>query len=539
MNSMLYMKPDSLYQKYVGEEFAFQRITLPEPTAACESARRNDADRCSDDETLRLGDPVGTCDEAPESLQKVMSKVLRDVTMNPSVPEALHSPAHHVLRDFSITDLQVGEMFSMWADRTIDPWNFGSRDIVCDWIVDNMEFIESFIPPTYPRVVQEIHPGPWFYGPGILGGVATVAVLGTMLQVMRMRSLRIMRFSQVEFMVMVLYGFLMVAVGAIVVAAPATDGSCVAQIWLIGLGYTLELVPLIVKVDAINRIVRASRSLRFVRVKKRSLYGAVILISFLEVIFLILWSALDTPHKKGEYELTDAIDSDSGSYVVEVRYYCDTGATYWELINVCWNALLLLIATVLAFQMRNAIDDLNESRTLAFMIYSHFVFVLLRLATLLLSSHLSEWILERMQSIIFSIDTLVALCTYFVPKFFMASWAEDRPSLSFTRQTSRTASPLPMPFRHVAEFVSNLSVNLFGSDEDSIDEQHSLPEIGDSNVETSMDDHSRAEDTGPGAPESPTRNSSDEIKSLRLEIASLRSMLKKESESSGKSSNTA
>ena len=57
-----------------------------------------------------------------------------------------------------------------------------------------------------------------------------------------------MRFSQWEFLILLLMGLLLVSEGSILLAIPPTNASCVAVQWLVGIGYTLELVPLIVKV---------------------------------------------------------------------------------------------------------------------------------------------------------------------------------------------------------------------------------------------------------------------------------------------------
>ena len=61
-------------------------------------------------------------------------------------------------------------------------------------------------------------------------------------------------------------------------------------------------------------------------------------------------------------------------------------------------------------------ERLNESQTLAIMIYSHFVLVVMRIVAFALSGNISDSLLNRVQSILFSADTIVALAVYFVPK---------------------------------------------------------------------------------------------------------------------------
>ena len=80
--------------------------------------------------------------------------------------------------------------------------------------------------------------------------------------------------------------------------------------------------------------------------------------------------------------------------------------------------MLLVIATLQAFFTRNIRKEINESQTLAIMIYSHFVFVCLRLITLFLEESLSRPAMMNVRSIIYSLDCFATVCIYFLPKFF-------------------------------------------------------------------------------------------------------------------------
>ena len=60
-------------------------------------------------------------------------------------------------------------------------------------------------------------------------------------------------------------------------------------------GYTLELVPLMVKIAALNRLMAAAAQMRRVTLKRRNLFLAVAVILGLVIVFLILWnSSLDS-----------------------------------------------------------------------------------------------------------------------------------------------------------------------------------------------------------------------------------------------------
>lgn len=145
------------------------------------------------------------------------------------------------------------------------------------------------------------------------------------------------------------------------------------------------------------------------------LYRAVVGVTIAVVIYLAFWTAFDPPKRTSEYTLTDSI-TDTGEHVVGVSFHCSPESDVWAYVAVGWNAVLLLGASVLAFQTRNIIGAFNESRTLAFLIYSHLVFVVLRCGSFLLSGYLNGATLENLRSLIYSVDQIAMVFIYFVPK---------------------------------------------------------------------------------------------------------------------------
>lgn len=212
-----------------------------------------------------------------------------------------------------------------------------------------------------------------------------------------------------------------------------TYPSCVSAIWLVNLGYTLELVPLIVKVGALNRLSEAARSLRRVIVRRKSLFRTVAFIMAIMVLFLALWTVMDPPQRKGEYELSKS-QTAQGETIVNIGYYCSSESEFWTYSAAGWNCLLLLSATVLAFQTRKIHKNFNESQTLAFMIYSHLMFVMLRVISYLLSGSVRDTTLHKATSLIYSMDAVLTLIIYFLPKFV---YVEESPVWAVARGISR------------------------------------------------------------------------------------------------------
>jgi len=96
--------------------------------------------------------------------------------------------------------------------------------------------------------------------------------------------------------------------------------------------------------------------------------------------------------------------------------------------------LTLLVASVLTFQSRHVFEEFNESHGLAFMIYSHTIFLLLRLGVLsLVNSHIiPQDLMHPILSLFTSLDVIFAVSFYFGQKFL--------PIMKDTRSQSRTRS---------------------------------------------------------------------------------------------------
>jgi len=404
---MIWWQPEVLYQEFLNTDAAFMRVALPPPTQECSKNRISTEDRCSDDFLTRVGDSKGVCDNEITNVQKVIASNL----WNSSIDDGTQSPGYETLSRFAFSELQINEIFQYWLERD-DP-----REAVCQWVVDNTDFVNDLIPNTYPRVLQE--------GKAIntltvvaivMASISILVVVSLTLFVYQQRENTILIFAQIDFLYMLLFGLLAIAIGAILFAIPPTDASCMASVWFINLGYTLELVPLIVKVAAINRLMYAAKRMRRVSVQKKFLGGAVFSIMCLVTVALSLWTGLDPRLEKTEYQLTTMDVGENGETVVFAKHFCGSESPIYKYMFVAWTTILLLCATVLAFQMRHIREDFNESLTLAIMIYSHFLFIILRVIVLFLWNALDKSNLQSWESLIYSFDVGVTVLIYFVPK---------------------------------------------------------------------------------------------------------------------------
>ena len=394
---------------------------MPTVTQPCLENLVSEADRCSVDEEVRVGHPAGSCDDPPMVLQKVIGSSVERVTKDPYRPYELHSPAYDVLRDFSITGPQIGEIFNYYFELGKDPDNYDLREATCRWFVDNYGFMESFIPSGYPRTLQEDETAthePMYYAAVFLSVLATSSVIVSSVSTYLLRKKPALKLAPVEFLAVLLIGLFMVSVASILLAVPPTDEVCFASIWMTNIGYTLELVPLVVRMAAIFRLMRAAQEMQHIEFTRNSLLSAVAFPVGLVIILLICWSALDPPRRNFEYAFTPEVNR-VGEHVVAYRNFCASEFVYWYWAEVSWHFLLLISATVQAFHARNLQRMFaNENQSLPIMIYSHFVFVWLRGMTYLLDESFEESKLGLVRSMVLSLDSIFTILIYFVPRFF-------------------------------------------------------------------------------------------------------------------------
>lgn len=435
-----------------GTDTELIKVAFPTTTQECLSNRHSLEDICSPDRATRVGDPIAACGEAAEALVQTVTIGLKEVVSQQD--EAVRSPAYDVLKRFLITEFRLGEIFQLMraANRT-------QRDATCQWAVENFDnFLLPLVPPSHPRTLQDSYHSvlSWI---GISLGLLTCAlVLLTAARVYHLRNRRVIVYAQIEFLYTLLLGGLMLATGATVLALPATAVSCVAADWLINTGYTLILVPLIIKVAAINKLNQAAKQMKRVTVERSLLWGATATISCTILIFLSIWTALDPASKTAEYSLTESkteggdSSAENPSFedmfppttIVDVSYFCSSESSVWGFITVGWIAVLLICCTVLAVQTRKVRQEFNETQVLGLLIYSHFAIALMIMVTFFLSPVSKDSTMEKVRSILYCVDTLTTITVYFLPKVLPDSGVFQNFSSQFN--VSRLNSEQAMSF---------------------------------------------------------------------------------------------
>lgn len=448
--------PDALGEQFYDTPAELIRVDLKQPNQDCIENRPHPDYRCSPILEKRVGDPLGSCDASTQILQKVVSSVLENEYLPMNDDEnsmATQSPALDAIKLFQIKSTELRKIFDYTFARGVDRWGYDPRHATCQWLVENIHQVRRKLPKGYPRILQDAKINCPFRNVALTFTIITlIAVLMSIVILFVYRDRKAIVYAQFEFLLLLLIGLLLISAGSIILTFHPSNASCVSVAWFVVLGYTLELVPLIVKVAALNRLAQAAKKMRRLVLSRKNLFYIVLFLTSITLIHLIAWTWVDPPRVGWKYELTDAT-TDANETIIKVRYLCNYGDTVWRGVAYAANFGYLLVATVLAFQTRNVIEAFNESRVLATMIYSHFIFCLIRIAFTFLEGTLDDIDLSLWRSFIYSLDVLTTLFIYFFPKFLLAHSESNDGIAGSTMDIDSTT------FRHIPPLSNRMQKN--------------------------------------------------------------------------------
>lgn len=227
------------------------------------------------------------------------------------------------------------------------------------------------------------------------------------------------------------------------------------------LGYTLALVPILIKVSAINKLTSAGMGCRRVEIDPNLFKKTLSATVSAAILFLIVWTSVDMPRQVKHYEMNNK--NAFGS--VDVYVGCESDSSGWNNAAYVWEFLLLLSATVLTFQSRVVMQELNESHSLAFMVYSHFIFIVARVLVYAMDA-INSALALKIHSLLISFDTLIAMVIYLGPKFFKVMTGEGdsiipnraRGRRGPSRQGTGTSSGARPSYGKAGSNISGISV---------------------------------------------------------------------------------
>ena len=140
---------------------------------------------------------------------------------------------------------------------------------------------------------------------------------------------------------------------------PVTTASCTVYIWLAGVGFAFMFACLFAKTFRVWRLL-SSKSMKAHQISTADLAIWIGLLVLLEIIFLAIWTGVDTPAVKGlqtEYDDT------------KMSYYCECDDGWWGAYAGIYGAYILagVFFTILT---RNLPPEFNDSKAIGWSMYN-------------------------------------------------------------------------------------------------------------------------------------------------------------------------
>ena len=441
---MWWWNPEVTTELFRGTDAELQTIALPKPTTECRRNRVQPEDRCHPDIEVRRGQPEGVCDLEAHILRTIIASSLRDSTNRED--EVSRSPGYQAIKNIKLDGLDMVQLLSEWARR--GQTGFAAREVVCEYVVDNIDELSTMIPLGYPRIDasdDSEYSGALFTVGTIVAALVLIYIILIIIGVYYYRKATVFVYAQIAFVKMVLFGFVLVGIAAILYTLEPSTGVCASQVWFELLGYTFFMVPLIVKISAINRLMTSSKKMKRIKISHGSLYAKVAVWVMIVTCFLIAYQAVDPPTSV-YYQYLEAVEPPSIQDTVQTSNACAADSWVWAYCIYAFEFLLIIFAFVLAFQSRSTKSEFNESGSLSAMVYSHFFFVSLRTLMFIFyetnddvaNNSLAPASISGITSILLSLDVFFSATIYVIPKLRRAQGGNDEEHKSRSSKTGKS-----------------------------------------------------------------------------------------------------
>eukprot|EP01102_Stenamoeba_stenopodia_P008551 TRINITY_DN2466_c0_g1_i3.p1 TRINITY_DN2466_c0_g1~~TRINITY_DN2466_c0_g1_i3.p1 ORF type:complete len:637 (-),score=152.97 TRINITY_DN2466_c0_g1_i3:57-1967(-) len=296
------------------------------------------------------------CDFPADIIQKVAWSTLREVA--PSADE--------FIRRFKVTGLMMDDLFYRLDDSNKSKTVEQEFDAVCGWLKDSDDWTRWIPVPVEPTRNS--------FGTWAIALIITVAALNMLscfimgVAVFIFRKRTIIRLSEPVFLYIMLFGALLISVGAIlnVVPDPLETYSCQITVWFICIGFTFVFGSLITKtfrlVWVFFQIKRSGPAMVGFTFKLTHLIYMLGVLLMIDAIILGIWTGADT------LEATVVQDDNS---LIEYWILCrsEHDVTY-IIILAFYKCIIIAIGGVMAFLSRNLPNVLNESYFIFLSIYN-------------------------------------------------------------------------------------------------------------------------------------------------------------------------
>ena len=172
---------------------------------------------------------------------------------------------------------------------------------------------------------------------------------------------------------------------------------------------------------------QVSKRRKRVKVSIEVMLMALCCLVLIDLVFLIAWTVVSPLKATEALVFSNDGESDIGSAttstIVESSTICRSNQSAWQYASDGWHGLLLLVAAVLAFVSRSIVfEHFNESRIIGMMVYSQFVFMIVRWIVLSLGRRMliAPNVFGASMGLLYAMDTMLSTTIYVIPKCLQA-----------------------------------------------------------------------------------------------------------------------
>ena len=412
----LYTPEIDIYE-FEGTDAEFQRVLFPVPSSTCQEYRQDFMtieNRCSLNETVRLGSDIASCDYQSFAIKKAISAAMRNNDDNENMNSLLQSPAFDFIKTLRLPSLAMDDIFLSWKRLSKIRGNgHAAREATCLWIHNNIDAITEQLPYGYPRKFANDSSTTLHISAMIFAIVAVLVISFITYIVHQWRERLMLTLWNVDILIWVLIGAYTALIGSTAVAFRISNVTCMISSWTSILGITIQLVPIIIKIGTVNKLVREARMMRPFELNPKVLdlyfLGSVLAI----VLYLVLATVIDPAKAR-----ISATIVEGDLFTLTEGQYCAHSHKIWHTIDHAICGILILIASLLVFQSRDCFEEFNEGQGLSLMVYSFFVIQLLKIIVLDVTlSYFDGSEYSYIESLLDSVGTMIAMCFYFGQKF--------------------------------------------------------------------------------------------------------------------------
>ncbi|GLE08481.1 hypothetical protein PINS_up019689 [Pythium insidiosum] len=189
----------------------------------------------------------------------------------------------------------------------------------------------------------------------VISTLLVAILVGALVFVFISREKPIIKRSQFEFLMIMVFGGIMICVAVLLYAGAPTRFLCAARPTFLALGFTMIFGSLVVKSLRVYRVF-SSQAMKRVVLSTKVMFKMFMVFFAVDCIVLIAWFAVDFPEPTVSY--TQMLELNGGSYG---SLSCKSSSFIFSALLIFWKAIVLAMGLYLSFLIRNLSNDFQES----------------------------------------------------------------------------------------------------------------------------------------------------------------------------------